>query len=830
MLLCVACGGALVGIAPATAAAPALAASPRVVRVGAPPRLPADARDLGTLSPKARVAMTFALAPRDPEALKEYATAVSTPGSSVYRQYLTPQQIAQRFGPTESQINAVEDSLRAHGLTPGAVSPNRFSLHLTATAQTVDRALGVTLERLALPGGRTATAAQAAPALDAGIARFVQAVIGLNSMSGRKPLLARPSHSARQTSDQSTLRPHIATGGPQPCSAAAQAGPAQHAYTADQLASAYGMSGLYGAGDQGQGQTIALYELEPDDPADIGAFQACYGTHANVSYVTVDGGAGVGPGTGEAALDIEAVIGLAPKANFLVYQGPNSSSGSPGAGPYDVLSTIVSDDRAQVISASWGQCEAVEGSGNAAAESTLFEEAAAQGQTFVSASGDDGSEDCYAGQLIGGTELAVDDPASQEFVTGVGGTSLGSLGPRPTESVWNAGGSVLKATTSSGAGGGGLSDLWQMPPYQAGAGAALNVQPISTSACGGACRQVPDVSADADPNTGFLIYWNGTGSPSGPVGWQGIGGTSLAAPIWAAMFALANASTACAGTRVGFANPALYQVAATGYANAFNDVTSGENDFTGTNRSRYAAGPGFDMASGLGTPNAAALTPTLCADSLRLATIGPRSSTVDRPVSIQVQATGLGTIKYGASGLPDGTFINAATGRIAGTPDRIGVSSVTIQAVTSEGAIARTSFQWTIGGPPTVSHVSLTGLRRGRPKMSLTLHAGQGAPPLDTFTIALARGLRFGSRARSVTLAGRVPFAATISHGVLSVTLKRPLGSLRMTVSYGTLRARRSLVREVSARRRVKRLTLRATTTDLLGNVTTVSFRVKPSR
>ena len=153
-----------------------------------------------------------------------------------------------------------------------------------------------------------------------------------------------------------------------------------NAYTADQIAAAYGFSGLYAAGDTGAGTTIALYELEPDDPADIAAYQACYGTHTAVSYVTVDGGAGRGAGGGEAALDIENTIGLAPGANVLVYQGPNSNSGAPGSGPYDIFSSIINQDRAQVVSVSWGECEASLGASDAAAENTLFEQATVQGQ------------------------------------------------------------------------------------------------------------------------------------------------------------------------------------------------------------------------------------------------------------------------------------------------------------------------------------------------------------------------------------------------------------------------------------------------------------------
>src|SRR6202035_913799 len=129
------------------------------------------------------------------------------------------------------------------------------------------------------------------------------------------------------------------------------------------------------AGDQGAGVTVAVYELEPNDPNDIAAYQSCYGTNASVSYFPVDGGAGTGSGSGEAALDIEDVIGLAPKANIVVYQGPNSNSGAPGAGPYDTYQKIITDNVAKVITTSWGQCEAMEGLGDATAEGMLFQEA-----------------------------------------------------------------------------------------------------------------------------------------------------------------------------------------------------------------------------------------------------------------------------------------------------------------------------------------------------------------------------------------------------------------------------------------------------------------------
>ena len=151
---------------------------------------------------------------------------------------------------------------------------------------------------------------------------------------------------------------------------------------------------------------------------------------------------------------------------MLVYQGPNSNSGSPGSGPYDTFSAIINQDRARVVTVSWGQCERALGQADAAAENTLFEQATVQGQSIVAASGDSGAEDCDTGGALPQTQAAVDDPSSQPFVTGVGGTTLSALGPRPTESVWNSGGTLLSGMLQPGAGGGGISALWPMPSPQ----------------------------------------------------------------------------------------------------------------------------------------------------------------------------------------------------------------------------------------------------------------------------------------------------------------------------------------------------------------------------
>jgi subtilase family serine protease len=508
------CGCSLVGLAAvAGPVSSALGVSQPQVRVGIAPRPSSASKLLGSLATNTEIGVTVTLKPRDPAGLTAYAAAVATPGSSDYHDYLTVGQFVQHFGPTVAQIDAAEASLRAHGLNPGQVSANGLAIPVSATAGQLAQAFSTSFERVVVRGGRTAYANTSAPALDSSIAADVQGVIGLNT-------LALPEHTVvPETSSHpsATAAPQVATGGPQPCSDATTAASGIGAYTADQIASAYSFPGLYGAGDFGAGQTVALYELEGNFPADISAFQSCYGTSASVSYEEVDGGPATPVASNddglESELDIENVIGLAPEANVLVYQGPNS-----GTGAYDTYNAIVSQDKAHVVSISWALCEPLDDSAEMSAENTLFEEAAAQGESVVAASGDTGSEACYRSDPSD-TGPSVNDPASQPFVTGVGGTSLTALGPPTTETVWN---------NSLGASGGGISTSWQMPTYQSGAPASLHVigSDSSGAPCGARadsyCREVPDVSADADPYAAYIVYYNGN--------WIGVGGTSGATP------------------------------------------------------------------------------------------------------------------------------------------------------------------------------------------------------------------------------------------------------------------------------------------------------------
>ncbi len=505
-----------------------------------------------------------------------------------------------------------------------------------------------------------------------------------------------------------------ATSAPQPCTGPGTISDAQayygFGYLANQVAQAYDLDPLYSSGAFGQGQTIALLELEPDKATDIAAYQGCYGTHATVNYIAVDGGLdGSGttnttdPGAGEAALDIEQIIGLAPQATIDVYQAPNSAAGVLAA-----YQAMVSNPAVTVISTSWGACET--GNALASLEQPIFAQAAQNGISVFAAAGDSGSTDC------GTSSPAVDDPASDPYVTGVGGTTLPNIGSVNQQFAWNG------SSVSDGSTGGGFSALWNEPTWQqaatvpaqsaAAAAGQLSCPGASTS---GYCRAVPDVSADADPYTGYIIYLTqnvtdpstGTTSPKlTAVPW---GGTSAAAPLWAAMTSLINSSHDCGNQTLGFINPLLYKVAITGMA-GLTDITAGNNNDSAYSPSYYfAAARGYDPVTGLGTPLGAQLGASLCAaaDTLTLTTPTSEASTYGQPVSVTgISATDAQghAVSYSATGLPAGLTIDPATGEITGTPTSNfdGTARITVTAA-DNGATKTAIVQWTVTGQPTIT-------------------------------------------------------------------------------------------------------------------------------
>jgi kumamolisin len=322
----------------------------------------------------------------------------------------------------------------------------------------------------------------------------------------------------------------------------------------------------------GSGQTLGLFELDGYTASDITAYETYFSlpkvTLQNVLVDTAKGTAG--SGADEVTLDIELQIALAPGASkILVYEGPNSNTGV-----IDTYSRIASDNLAKSISTSWGEAEQYVTSSTLNSENATFQKMAAQGQTLYSAAGDSGAYD-------NGSTLSVDDPASQPYVTGVGGTSLttnGAGGAWKSETTWNRG------SVANGAGGGGISQVWSIPSYQSAAGVITTAAKASST-----FRNVPDVALNADPYNGYSIYYQGQ--------WTVYGGTSCAAPLWAAFTALVNQQRIAAGkSTLGFANPAIYAVG-TGldYATDFHDIADGSTNLY------YPAVKGYDLATGWGS-------------------------------------------------------------------------------------------------------------------------------------------------------------------------------------------------------------------------------------
>ena len=681
-LLAAGLAGAAV-LSPVVAGSAGASSAPTKVRLGFAPEIPSGAAAVSPLAPVADLRVDVVLQPRDPAALTDYAQAVSTPGSVRYRSYLSEAQFVARFGPTPDTVRSVTRALADAGLHPGAVSANDLSIPVRATAAQLASAFSTGFRRYRLAGGRIAYANTEAPQLAGSVAPAVQSVVGLDDLN-----LAQPAVRESSVGEMPAMpRPSSGTDGPRACTTASTDAEEQGSYTADQVSTAYGFPRLYRRGDLGSGQAIALYELQGFGASDIAAYRSCFKTATPVTTVNVDGGPTAGSGVGEADVDIEQVMSFAPDVHVFVYQGPNTV-----AGGYDTYQSIIAQDEAKVISTSWGLCEQLLGSPTARSENTLFEEAATQGQTIVAASGDEGSEDCL-GNTGSDNFQAVDDPSSQPFVTGAGGTSWTAAASPPTETAWNEG-----PTCCWGAGGGGLSHVWAMPSYQSHSGVTGVIGADSShlpchAASGSYCREDPDVSALAGPFP-YLDYVGGS--------WGSWGGTSLAAPLWASLFALANASSSCAGKDIGFANPILYQVDAA-HPSAFNDVTVGDNDLTGKLKGKYPATAGYDMATGLGTPDVSVLPAALCgqapADPVSVTDPGGRRSDFSRPLRLQVVATDATAgqkLTYRAIGLPTGLRIDSTTGLIVGTPDALGSYSPFVSVRDQSGASASVTFPWAV--------------------------------------------------------------------------------------------------------------------------------------
>ncbi|MER8044596.1 S53 family peptidase [Streptomyces sp. NPDC094032] len=593
---------------PATAVAAPVADKPGPQRIGATPKVPQGAVRTADPAPGKALELSVVLEPRDPAALQRFVTEVSTPGSPRYRQYLGTGEFAKVFGAEPAAVERVRAELEAKGLTVGALEADGLTLPVTTTVAKAGKAFSTEFDGYRLADGTSGLVNTTAPAVDGRVADEVRTVVGLSTLGSYKPRNTGAKGQARKkTADAADAaptgrQPRLTGTTPAMCADVSDlyaSDPPAHDtkdyWAPRSLAAQYNMANQPNVQT---GTTIAVYSLENYDPRDNAEFQRCFRTKVPVTSVKVNGGPteAITPTNEvglETALDVQTIIGQAPQSKILVYQGPNTWNDGTA-----VYRQIVNENRAKVVSVSWGLCEMNTPTSTQDAENLIFQQAAAQGQTVVVASGDSGSTGCFVPDDNGNPtpgklnqdKLVADFPSVSPYVLSVGGTTMRD--------------SVSAQTTWVGSGG-GVSRRFTVPAggFQSGITGAGYTNACATAS--GTCRQVPDVAGLADYNTGYPVAY-GAGQY-----WNIIGGTSGAAPVWAALIGQANQDLACqANGSVGYVQPALYKLPST----AFRDVTTGHNNVTqsGNSAGLYQAGAGYDLATGLGTPNGREIVAGLC--------------------------------------------------------------------------------------------------------------------------------------------------------------------------------------------------------------------------
>ena len=516
------------------------------------------ARKVGAADPKERILVTV-LVRRRPSA-KDLSSAIEEIGAlqPQERKHLTHEEFAAAHGADPAELEKVEEFAHEHGLDVVEVSPAQRRLVLSGTAAAFSKAFGVSLARYKHPRGtyRGRTGPVRVPE---DLAPIIEGVFGLDN---------RPQ-----------AQPHMRLYGGKKGAARPRAGGIS--YTPPQIARLYD----FPTGIDGKGQCIAIIELGGGyRSTDIKAYFRKLGISTPVVTArSVDGGHNQPTGNpngpdGEVMLDIEVAGAVAPGAKIVVYFAPNTD-----AGFLDAVTTAIHDtlNKPSVISISWGAAESGWTSQAMQAMDKAFQDAAALGVTVCCASGDNGSIDG-----VNDGRLHVDFPASSPYALACGGTRLeGSASSITKEIVWNEG-------SSGGATGGGVSDVFDLPKWQAKA----NIPP-SANPGGRIGRGVPDVAGDADPVTGYQVLVDGKQFT--------IGGTSAVAPLWAGLVALVNQKL---GHSVGYLNPGLYGLPSS--AGAFHDVSTGNNDITGKN-GPYPARSGWDACTGWGSPDGTKFLNTL---------------------------------------------------------------------------------------------------------------------------------------------------------------------------------------------------------------------------
>jgi kumamolisin len=525
---------------------------------------------------------------------------------------VSTQELGDRYGADSADATKVADVLGRYGLTVTEFQLASRRLKVTGMVAAMQAAFGTTLTSVTSehPDGsgsvthRYRTGQLMVPAELSGI---IVGVLGLDTRPQASPHFRRPA-----AAPDGAVTAH-----------AASAVPGAVPLTALQVASFYD----FPAGTDGTGQTIAIIELGGGyNQADLSTyFSGLSLAVPSVTSVGVDNGSN-SPGQaadGEVELDIEVAGAVAPKASFVVYFAPNTDQGFSDA----IADALHATPTPIAVSISWGGPESSWSAQSMTAMNEAISDAAALGATVTVAAGDNGSSD--NAQSTSGVQ--VDFPASSPYSLACGGTTLvgnSATNTITSEVVWN------EIAIQGGAGGGGVSVVYQQPTWQKTAGvpaSAAGKSGIGSAAEPG--RGVPDVAGNADPYSGYQVVVDGKPQP--------IGGTSAVAPLWAGLIArLAQAS----GTRFGLLQPLLYAGITPGVDVAgFHDIVEGNNG-------AYKAGPGWDACTGLGSPNGTALLARLTGKPAPTPTPTPPPTTPPGPVDPVGPTSGPGSSGSGSSG------------------------------------------------------------------------------------------------------------------------------------------------------------------------------------
>ena len=518
----------------------------------------AGARKVGKVDPEERLLVTVMVRRRStPRGLTAVVEELGTRAPQE-RRHLTREEFAAAHGADPADLEKVEQFAHEHGLDVVEISPAQRRIVLSGRVADLSTAFGVSLARYR--HGREMYRGRKGPVrIPEELVPIIEGVFGLDN---------RPQ-----------ARPHLRLLNPKGKGAKPRAGGIS--YTPPQIARLYD----FPTGGNGSGQCIAIIELGGGyRTTDLKKYFSRLGISTPmVKSRAVDGGHNHPTGNpngpdGEVMLDIEVAGAVAPGAKIVVYFAPNTD-----AGFLDAVSTAAHDtlNKPSVISISWGAAESDWTPQAMHAMDQAFQDAAALGVSVCCASGDSGSSD---GVQDG--RLHVDFPASSPYALACGGTRLEGSGSTITrEVVWNEG-------QSGGATGGGISDTFDKPGWQAKA----NVPP-SANPGGRIGRGVPDVAGDADPVTGYQVRVDGQDFT--------IGGTSAVAPLWSGLISLLNQRL---GHSAGYLNPVLYSLPTA--SGAFHDIAKGNNDINGGNGA-YPARSGWDACTGWGSPKGAKLLSAL---------------------------------------------------------------------------------------------------------------------------------------------------------------------------------------------------------------------------